>query len=559
MIEIDEVKIRPLAEPLTAWELEQPGAGNRGTAAAIAVRGWVLGATQPAVTVRIESDGRILRSLKVNVPRSDIAERFPQSPWARTCGFWTHLAAAELPANVNFRLTVEMQDGSTMELGHIHGRHQCASTFTPTMQPLMVTSLGRTGTTWLMRLLAEHPQIVAYRAYPYETRAASYWMHMLRVLTQPAVHPQPGSDLNLRNPDAVSQPPFFIGALVSGENEPSRWLMSTYPARVAEFCQENIESFYQAVAKEHRKSIPSFFLEKYLPDTLTTMVRNMYAGSKELVLVRDLRDTLCSIMAFNAKRGFVGFGRDEVASDEEYVVRLAAGAEGLLRIMKSRDTKLVQYEKLILEPEQTIDELLTYVGLESTPNIIEGMRRRASRDTAELREHRTSRDLSASLGRWQDEMSPTLQDVCRRVLGPILIELGYELDPPRVRRVAPISQQPRADEPPVLVVSRGDEEVLEHVCATGPAWHFPRAENGDYAGFYPADSGGAIAHLEALRTLGAQWLYFPPSAVWWLEHYSGFREHLESQYSPAESPVPGGRMFHLKAVVSAQLASVEKE
>lgn len=87
----------------------------------------------------------------------------------------------------------------------------------------------------------------------------------------------------------------------------------------------------------------------------------------------------------------------------------------------------------------------------------------------------------------------------------------------------------------VLVVSRGDDELLKVQSRT--ARHFPQGADGLYAGHYPADSAAAIAHLEDLRALGAQYLVFPGTALWWLEHYRGFKEHLETRYqvvAPAE-------------------------
>lgn len=559
MIEVVEVNLKPPGPLLAGFELEQPVSGTRGPSAAMSLRGWIVGAKSPVMLVRVHSQGTLLRTINVSLPRKDIAERFGQVAWAATSGFWTHLTAAELPEDFDLWLTVQLHDGSTVQLGNIRGRRTLSPTFMPSLQPLLITSLGRTGTTWLMRLLSEHTQIVAHRAYPYETRAAGYWMHMLRVLTQPAVHPRPDADLNFNNSAAVSQPPFFVGALAGGAIEPSKWLKVTYPAQVMTFCQQNIESFYSAVAAEQKQDEARFFLEKYLPDPVTTMVRNLYAGSKELLLVRDFRDTMCSILAFNAKRGFVGFGRAEVGSDEEYVNRIRSGAESLLQVLRCRPVKLVQYEELILEPDQTLRGLLDYVGLNSSSSVIEGILNRASRDTAELQGHRTSSDPAASIGRWQDEMPPQLKDVCNRVLGPVLKDLGYDIDPAKTRVIlAPRRESPVAG-PAVLVVSRGDEEMLRQVGGDRSAWHFPRGETGEYAGFYPADSADAIAHLESLRARGAEWLYFPLPSLWWLDHYAGFREHLESRYAAVEPLAEGGRMFHLKSPVPAALAAVEKE
>jgi GT2 family glycosyltransferase len=80
----------------------------------------------------------------------------------------------------------------------------------------------------------------------------------------------------------------------------------------------------------------------------------------------------------------------------------------------------------------------------------------------------------------------------------------------------------------VLVVSKGDDELLR--LEGRQAWYFPRAENGAYAGYYPANSTAAIAHLEASRVRGADCILFPATSFWWLERYSGFAQHLRRHY-----------------------------
>lgn len=79
-----------------------------------------------------------------------------------------------------------------------------------------------------------------------------------------------------------------------------------------------------------------------------------------------------------------------------------------------------------------------------------------------------------------------------------------------------------------LVVSKGDDALL--ACCGPNAQHFPQDADGVYAGYYPADSDAAVAHLEALRHRGADFLLFPPTAFWWLDYYAEFREHLERHY-----------------------------
>lgn len=78
-----------------------------------------------------------------------------------------------------------------------------------------------------------------------------------------------------------------------------------------------------------------------------------------------------------------------------------------------------------------------------------------------------------------------------------------------------------------IVISRGDEELLD--LGLRRAWHFPVEEDGTYAGYYPVDSDDAIARLERLRERGGEYLVIPHQALWWLDHYAGFRRYLETR------------------------------
>jgi len=85
----------------------------------------------------------------------------------------------------------------------------------------------------------------------------------------------------------------------------------------------------------------------------------------------------------------------------------------------------------------------------------------------------------------------------------------------------------------VLVVNRGDARLLDFDNRDG--WHFPQDPSGTYAGFYPADSMAAITHLESLRKRGAEFLVFPHTSCWWLDHYEGLRDYLDEHYQRAWS------------------------
>lgn len=96
----------------------------------------------------------------------------------------------------------------------------------------------------------------------------------------------------------------------------------------------------------------------------------------------------------------------------------------------------------------------------------------------------------------------------------------------------------------VLMVSKGDDMLLQLEGRYG--WHFPQQGDGRYSGHHPADSAEAIAHLEALRAKGADYLVFPSIASWWLDYYSDFRRYLECCYRVVAHEDNGCLIFALR-------------
>jgi hypothetical protein len=105
----------------------------------------------------------------------------------------------------------------------------------------------------------------------------------------------------------------------------------------------------------------------------------------------------------------------------------------------------------------------------------------------------------------------------------------------------------------VLVVSKGDPALLVLGQRTG--WHFPRAADGQYAGFHPIDSNDAISRLEVQRQLGARYLVIPGTSAWWHGHYPEFIAHVQSRGRTLLEDPSLGSIFELSAI-QASLPSV---
>lgn len=108
-----------------------------------------------------------------------------------------------------------------------------------------------------------------------------------------------------------------------------------------------------------------------------------------------------------------------------------------------------------------------------------------------------------------------------------LTQLGdtvQQLLVPRIRDAVQSVVPPNAT---VLVASTGDENLIELDGTKG--WHFPQTEDGVYTGSHPGNSEEAIALVENLQLRGANYLVFPATGFWWLEHYDGLCQHLNTK------------------------------
>ncbi len=101
-------------------------------------------------------------------------------------------------------------------------------------------------------------------------------------------------------------------------------------------------------------------------------------------------------------------------------------------------------------------------------------------------------------------------------------EPGYNEMIDRIRAVASSLLAQGAS---VAVVSKGDERLLELPPAR--CCHFMTTPGGIYAGHHPRDAEEAIQRLGKLSSDGVDHVLIPESSYWWLDHYSGFKEHLE--------------------------------
>jgi hypothetical protein len=255
------------------------------------------------------------------------------------------------------------------------------------MRPLLSLSIGRSGTTFLMRLLSGHPQIVARQDYPLEFRPFAF-----------ALFPDDPELLASAAPDIPQAEAFSVS---------------------------DAFALYRAMAEKMGKS-PRFFVEKLTGRLDPQRIVTATPDARFLWLVRDPRDVLLSARAFDRKRRFRGFREQNGDSDETVVLKYADGFRRLIDSAERTDARLVRYEQLIgSNGHAALADVFSWLELDTGETIVENAFRAAM--NAEDGRHRTSSSPQQSIGRWRSEMSGHLIDLYARHFALIMPKLGYEL------------------------------------------------------------------------------------------------------------------------------------
>jgi hypothetical protein len=426
LVEIKQVEQRESRGRLLGCRLDGPKPGARSETYGFELIGWALAEAAPLAKIEILQEGRVVAEAEPGEARPDIAAAFPAAAHAEACGFRAAVSALDLRQDFELTVIARGGDGSHAPIGELAGeRAPLPAAGEDLIQPLMVNTIGRSGSTWLVWLLSCLPEAVAFSPWARDARAGTYWTSVLQALARPQSYlaqlmpgPLEQKDWWLERPD------LRVG--VGGDPGLESWLGSEGVESLARLCQSRIDAFYRRVAGPGEE--PRFFVEKYLPYQLTPdLLTEIYPGAREVILVRDFRDMLCSIIAFNRKRGWEAFGRAEAADDAEYVqTTVANSARRLLRRLRERGdaAHLVRYEDLIREPAATLGATMRYLGIDADEAAVAATLARAEAES--LDEHRTTEKASASIDRWKRDLSPELAAICAEVLDPVLTEFGYE-------------------------------------------------------------------------------------------------------------------------------------
>ncbi len=431
-VEVLEV-IQGFPPAITGAFIDSPPAGRTGDAHALEVHGWVIGRRAPAGSVAVRVAGRILAETVPAIDRADVRASVPEADGAGPCGFVITLGLATLPLDAELVVEAVLADGSRATIGRLRLRRRgLARAGEACFQPIMINNLGRSGSTWFNHVLGAHPEIVTHEPFTYEPRVASYWLEIFRTLSEPRSYEQmllaEVSGQHWWTGEGRTSPPASAG---DGSGIRT-WLGGDHLDELAVSCVERIDAFYARSAAIQGRPEARFFAERFYGTSAVSwdLLSQLYERPRHLILVRDFRDMVCSMLAFSKKQGKALFDHHEGESDEEFIRRLAAPVRGLVyqRDAAGDHAAVVRYEDLIRRPLETLADTFGHLGAANDRSTVAAVLERASAAARERQaEHQTSGGPEASLERWRVDMPADLRELSEEVFGDALRAFGYQV------------------------------------------------------------------------------------------------------------------------------------
>ncbi len=396
------------------------------------VFGWALDDQKPALKLRlrVSVNGDEAGACVAEIPRRDLTKLSPDPEGRHGFSFTFAEPLSILEPSV---VSVRFADtGTVLPNGERIVQHEFTRKLPdilPLPSPILVGAPSRSGTTYLMSCLAASGEIVASSVMPYELRMLDYYAAAHAVLTGPA-------DYNRSlHPHRVGADPFHVGsnpftsakyAVSFKDDAPMRELFEQLaPEQLGATMAEIIREFYRRLARDqgklgHKdgsdeagngKTDLMYFAEKNinLKKHNRRFTRAVFPHVREIIIIRDPRDILCSHKAYYADRGVKSVA--EITGFCQYLLQL--------RNQPLNDVHFLRYEDMLQDETKTFAELSGFLG-----TTVQAVRRE---EEPAFQRHATSSTPAASIGRWRSELPA---DVCSEVnlaWGAFLERFGYEL------------------------------------------------------------------------------------------------------------------------------------
>ena len=278
---------------------------------------------------------------------------------------------------------------------------------------------SRSGSTWLLRMLRDHPGVVAFDE-PHIGHHLGVWRPIALAWATADCEPELTTLLEVKRP----RPDYFFSDAYRHHWEPA----------LRDFIAARLEVQARDVARERGLAEPVAVIKEPGGSHVADLIMSLFPHAGLVFLLRDGRDVVDSwVDAYQqdtwaadayplADRGRLAFVRWQAAvwRFRTEVVQRAYEAHAPERRL------LLQYEELKARPAPALAQVCTLAGLDSDPELIETIAERHCYESVPPEQKGSGREIRAARpGGWRENLSREEQDAMTEILGPKLDELGY--------------------------------------------------------------------------------------------------------------------------------------
>jgi protein-tyrosine sulfotransferase len=206
------------------------------------------------------------------------------------------------------------------------------------------------------------------------------------------------------------------------------------PALIATWQRESrsqvefIERFQRAILEQSGKAI---WVEKTPRNAgRFRFVRRNFPHAKLVHIVRDGRDVVCSLR----RTPFAKLDHapaESVVAAQRCAVQWRASVRAALRFRRDPGYYELRYEDLVRDPEKTLRALIDFLGLAWSDGVLVPLRRCVDESDSNVVDDpdaitAAGEIFASSIGRWRQDLTYADCKVLRLLIGPLLVELGYE-------------------------------------------------------------------------------------------------------------------------------------
>jgi Sulfotransferase family len=393
------------------------------------VQGWALNAldSDRCIDVLIFVDGTEISRITANIPRPDVAAAMGLQ--SALHGFSAHIprqleTALAHEIQIRFADTGAIIPNGEERFSRLDDYDTAANLLAARdleLSALFVTHLPRSGSTLCMALLHRHPAVIVPEHYPFEVKPATYYARAARLLTEPGDHAFSGTPTEfMRSSMTLGFNPFnhfeFDRVFKDG-NLQAHFFERSLKLSLFDALRKVSIDYYRHLIADQQKYTARYFAEKCEAQGIFYGTRasdmTLFPDARELLLIRDPRDILCSSLSY-FRQPF----------SEDFVQNVKNGCETIRRIVSDKGTRtlVVKYEHLVFDQAAALKVIARHLSIDDRPWLDESFQAEKL-----FKQHGTAGSPQESVGRWKSELSESQKDACESEFATFLSEFGYEL------------------------------------------------------------------------------------------------------------------------------------